>query len=103
MIAAALALACAGADPSAAPPALAPGATWFDDAYTVTRLEANSYAIAEPRYAQHNVNYLVVGDARAVSSDTGPGVRDIRPVVSSPTDRPVVARAWGFLLAKNAA
>jgi glyoxylase-like metal-dependent hydrolase (beta-lactamase superfamily II) len=85
-------LACGDTKPpaSAAPP-LAPGAVWFDDWYTVTRIDERTFAIAEPRYEQHNVNYLIAGDARAVLFDTGPGVRDIRPVVASLTDKPVVA------------
>ena len=91
MIAAALVIACSGAEPLVSLPALPPGAAWFDDWYTVTKLDARTFAIAEPRYPQHNVNYLIVGDARAVLLDTGPGVRDIRPVVAKLTVRPVVA------------
>ena len=86
-----LVLACGGEEPPAALPPLAPGAAWFDDWYAVTKLDDHSFAIAEPRYDQHNVNYLIVGDTRAVLFDTGPGVRDIRPVVAALTDRPVTA------------
>lgn len=66
-----------------------PDARWFDDYYTIQAIDARTFAIAEPRYWQKNVNYLIVGDDRAVLFDAGPGVRDIRPVVASLTDAPL--------------
>jgi len=40
-----------------------------------------------------NYNFLIVGEHRAVLFDTGPGLRDIRPVVAALTDLPVVVIA----------
>jgi glyoxylase-like metal-dependent hydrolase (beta-lactamase superfamily II) len=87
----ALFAACSGTEPSGPLPPLAPSTTWFDDWYAVTRIDDHTFAIAEPRYDQHNLDYLIVGDTRALLFDTGPGVRDIRPLVASLTDRPVTA------------
>lgn len=52
-------------------------------------LDARTFAIGEPRYAQQNFSYLIVGSERALLFDAGPGLRDIRAVAESLTDRPI--------------
>ncbi|MEN8158837.1 MAG: MBL fold metallo-hydrolase, partial [Myxococcota bacterium] len=66
-----------------------PGVRWVDDYFTVTVVDARTFAIAEPRYAQQNHSYLIAGSERAVLFDAGPGLRDIRPVAESLTDLPI--------------
>ena len=62
---------------------------WHDDYFTVQPLDDRTFAIGEPRYYQQNYSYLIAGSERAVLFDAGPGLRDIRPVVQSLTDRPI--------------
>lgn len=66
-----------------------PDVRWHDDYFTVQALDERTFAIGEPRYYQGNYNYLIVGSERAVLFDAGPGLRDIRPVAQSLTDRPI--------------
>ena len=65
------------------------GAVWFDDYYTIHKIDESTFAIGETRYYQLNFNYLMLGDSRAVVFDAGTGQRDIGMVVASLTDLPI--------------
>jgi hydroxyacylglutathione hydrolase len=60
-----------------------------DDYWAVQNIDANTYALGEPRYYQVNYAYLIVGGQRAVLFDAGSGTRDITGVVMSLTHLPV--------------
>lgn len=66
-----------------------PDVRWFDDYFTVERLDERTWAIGEPRYDQQVFNYLIAGRRRALLFDAGTGRRDIRPVVAALTDLPL--------------
>ena len=68
-----------------------PGGQPFGDEnhFSIVQLDAMTYAIAEPYSWARNVNYLVLGDRRALLFDAGVGHYDIRLVVESLTDLPV--------------
>lgn len=65
------------------------GVVWFDDYYTIHKIDERTFAIGETRYYQLNFNYLILGDSRAVVFDAGTGQRDIGAVVASLTDLPI--------------
>lgn len=58
---------------------------WF----RVYALPNRIFAIHEPWHAQGVISYLILGDDRALLFDTGMGISDIRPVVSTLTALPV--------------
>jgi hydroxyacylglutathione hydrolase len=75
------------------PDILADGVRWFDDWYAVETVAPGVTAIGEPLYHQINWSYLVEGVDQALLFDTGPGERNIAPVVRELTKKPVAALA----------
>lgn len=62
---------------------------WVDDFYTVEALDAQTFAINEPRYFRDVYSYLLVGTERALLIDSGSPIRDISTIVAGLTDKPV--------------
>ena len=62
---------------------------WHDDYFLVEAIDSRTYAIGEPLYHEQNFSYLILGEARAVLFDAGPGYRDIRGVAETLTDLPI--------------
>lgn len=52
-----------------------PASKMIDDWYAVEAIDAQTFAINEPKSSQYNTSYLIVGDTRAVMFDAGSGER----------------------------
>lgn len=76
--------------PLLAQPAEIPeGSFWYDDYFLIDPIDVRTFAIAEPRYAQLNYSYLILGTESAILFDAGPGVRNIKAAAESLTDLPI--------------
>lgn len=62
---------------------------WFH----VYRLSDDLYAITEPFQWQEVINYLILGEEKALLFDTGNGLGDIKAVVDQITDLPITVLA----------
>lgn len=70
---------------------LAQGVRWFDDWFAIENIAPGIHAIGEPLYHWFNWSYLIEGKNCALLFDTGPGLRNIAPVVDSLAAKPLVA------------
>lgn len=52
-----------------------PASTMVDEWYAVEAIDAQTFAINEPKSSQYNTSYLIVGDTRAIMFDAGSGER----------------------------
>ncbi len=52
-----------------------PASVMIDDWYAVEAIDAQTFAINEPKSSQYNTSYLIVGDTRAIMFDAGSGER----------------------------
>ena len=52
-----------------------PASHMIDDWYAVEAIDAQTYAINEPKSSQYNTSYLLVGETRALMFDAGSGER----------------------------
>ena len=66
----------------------------IDNWYAVEAIDAQTFAINEPKSSQYNTSYLIVGDKRAVMFDAGSserpaGSKSMRQVAALYTDAPI--------------
>ena len=63
----------------------------MNDWFTVEKIDAQTFAISEYKHWEETHCYLLCGQERALLIDTGLGVSNIRAIVDSLTDLPVMA------------
>ena len=71
-----------------------PASHMIDDWYAVEIIDAQTFAINEPKSSQYNTSYLIVGETRAIMFDAGsgerpPSSRSMRQVAEQYTDKPI--------------
>ena len=64
-------------------------ARWLDDYFLIITIDPQTLVIAEPRYDQQNLNYLIIGHDRAVLFDAGSGLRNVAAAAATLTDKPI--------------
>ncbi|MBH0179056.1 MAG: MBL fold metallo-hydrolase [Nitrospira sp.] len=71
-----------------------PASKMINDWYAVEAIDAQTFAINEPKSSQYNTSYLIVGDKRAIMFDAGsgerpPDSRSMHEVAEQYTDKPI--------------
>lgn len=71
-----------------------PASKMIDDWYAVEAIDAQTFAINEPKSSQYNTSYLIVGDTGAIMFDAGSGERPVgsrsmREVAEQYTTKPI--------------
>ena len=72
-----------------------PASNMIDDWYAVETIDAQTFAINEPKSSQYNTSYLIVGTTRAIMFDAGSserpaGSQSMRDVAERYTDKPIM-------------
>ncbi len=66
------------------------GAEWVDSTYVLGQIDAQTYAISEPKVDwYYNTSYLILGEERAILFDTG-FTGNLLPIVKKLTDLPII-------------
>ncbi|MBQ9925116.1 MAG: MBL fold metallo-hydrolase [Clostridia bacterium] len=65
----------------------------MSDWFTITPIDAHTWAISEYRHWEETHCYLLEGEQHALLIDSGLGICDIAPIIRSLTDRPVTVIA----------
>jgi glyoxylase-like metal-dependent hydrolase (beta-lactamase superfamily II) len=71
-----------------------PSSKMIDDWYAVEAIDAQTFAINEPKSSQYNTSYLIIGDTGAIMFDAGSGERPVgsrsmREVAQQYTTKPI--------------